>query len=280
MNVGEAKVLAPGYAEAVDILVDRADEVRRTLPERHGVPSVMTRHDLKQRGRVPDRPCDRPVLREDVRHRRAVDAGVAGDSALRRLDAVHAAEVGRYAYRPSTVAARRYRAQVRRDSRSRTAAGASGRAVSVPRVPPRLAQPVLAGADHPLLRCVRLSQDDRPGALDPFHHRGVSLRHVVLEQQRPHGGPDPSRVRRVLDRDGQTVQRAQLVSPDDGRLRLPWPPPSPSPWSAAGTNSAADRACRCARSRARSALPARHVHSRSAPPARSPNNRPALHLPS
>ena len=59
-----------------------------------------------------------------------------------------------------------------------------------------------------------------PGVLDASDHRRIVGRHVVGELHRPAGRSDARRLDGVLHRDGQTVQRTDVVAAGHPRVGL------------------------------------------------------------
>ena len=169
VNRRVAEVSAPAYPESLNAALGRGHEIGNRLPERTDVARVIPRHDLEKQRRVAHRSRHRPLLADEVGDRRRGDARVAGHAALRRLDAVYAVEAGGYANRAAAVSARAKRAQPRRDGRARAAAGAARSALRVPGIARRFAEPVLAGAQQPELRRVRLAQHDGARAQNVLH---------------------------------------------------------------------------------------------------------------
>ena len=60
-----------------------------------------------------------------------------------------------------------------------------------------------------------------PPRTHALHHRGIPFGNAVLEPDRAHGRADARGHLRVLDRDRQPVQGAQLIATQHGRLRGP-----------------------------------------------------------
>jgi hypothetical protein len=69
------------------------------------------------------------------------------------------------------------------------------------------------------LRGVRLSQQDGAGSLRTRNDRRVPLGDAAGEEPGAARGSDASGVERVLDRERDAVQRAELVAAQHGRLR-------------------------------------------------------------
>ena len=66
---------------------------------------------------------------------------------------------------------------------------------------------------------IRLADDERARSLEARDDRGVLVGHEVAEDLRARRRPDPARVDVVLDRDGDAVQRAQMIAGADHGLR-------------------------------------------------------------
>ena len=65
---------------------------------------------------------------------------------------------------------------------------------------------------------IGLPHHDCACSLDTLNHGCVPLWDPVLEQQRPHGGPDAAGVLGVLDSNGQSVQWTKFVAPNQSGL--------------------------------------------------------------
>ena len=138
---------------------------------------------------------------------------------------------------------------------------------SVPRVPPRLAQPVLAGANHPLAP-VRSSfpRMIAPAPLTRSTTAASRSGTLSLNSSDPMVVLIPAVFDVSLIGMGQTVQRAQLVSPDHGGLRLRCGLHSGVPGQQQVRVQLRVEPVDALRSRARSARRARSAPPRSAPP--------------
>ncbi len=163
-------------------------------------------HLVQQRG-VEDGAGDRPRLVEAAGHRH--DA-VAGDTAVRRLDADGPGKRAGLPDRAAGVGADGDRRQPGGHGGGRATAGATGRALGVPRVAARAVRRVLGRRAHGELIEVGLAEDRHAGGAEAGDDGRVVRRHPTLEDPRPAGGGLPDGAEQVLDRDGHTGQRGQL----------------------------------------------------------------------
>src|SRR3989475_380178 len=114
-----------------------------------------------------------------VERAREPEHPVARDEAMRRLQAVDAAERRRPDRRAAGLAAECHRHHAGRHGRGRAARGSAGRVRGVVRVP------CLARRADGELRRDRLAHDHRPGGAQHRHHAGVTRRRAAGAEHRP-----------------------------------------------------------------------------------------------
>ncbi len=193
------RALAGGLGERRPLLVDG-----------RGVARVVPADDVVQHRGVEHRAGDRAGLVEAVGQR---DEAVAGDPAVRRLDADRAGDGAGLADRAAGVGADGQRGLERRDRGRRAAAGAAGDPVEVPRVARRAVRRVLGGGAHGELVHVGLAEDREAGGLEARDDRGVVRRDPALEDPRAARGRQAGGGQHVLDGDRHAVERAQHLAP-------------------------------------------------------------------
>ena len=233
-GIGE---LVGGAAEQVELLtVDRhvrrlepdADPVLRdlTLPRRgeveapgDGIVDVRTREHPEQQLQVFGTPGDR-AEHVDVGVGRptahVIEIAALRDDAVARLEPEHPAAVRRVAHRTADVRAHLEGGEPRRHRRCGTARRAARHVLQVPRVVRRTEDLVERLQVARPARHVRLAEHDGTGVLEPRDGRGVVLRHVVGQLDRAAGRTDTTDLDRVLDGDGQAVQRPARLATRGG----------------------------------------------------------------
>ena len=130
----------------------------------------------------------------------------ARDQAVRRLEAVHAAERRRADDRAGGLAAQRERHHAGGDRGCRAARGAAGRVLGVVRIARLAGREVRALGGH------RLAEDHRAGGAQAFHHDRVVARRAALVQHGAVLGRHVGGVDDVLHADRHAVQRADRLA--------------------------------------------------------------------
>ena len=131
---------------------------------------------------------------------------------MRRLVAVHAAEVCRVADGAADVAADLERDQSCGQCSRSAAGGATHGSFWIPWVPGQAVDVVVALEVNSEERDVGLSQDDGAGFGEAFHRHRVGVRHVIAELRRSAGGDQAGRLEQILDCDRQAVERANRLA--------------------------------------------------------------------
>ena len=147
-----------------------------------------------------------------------VEIASAGDDAVAGLVAEDAAEGGGEADGAADVGADLERGEPGRDGGSGAPGRAAGHAILVPGID-RGAKDFVErlGVARPTGE-IGFAHDNGAGLFDRRHGRGVALRDVIRQLGRPAGRAHALGFERVLDRDGQTVQRSQLLAGRDGGI--------------------------------------------------------------
>jgi hypothetical protein len=136
-----------------------------------------------------------------------LEAGQRDDPGA-RLQAVDAAEARRYADRTDQIRAVLEERHPGGECGGGPAAGATGRALQVPGIPGDAEQLVGGLSEVGQHRGhIRLADEDRPCLPESRHHRRIVAGDVVLERRIAPGRVQPGDVERLLDRNGNTVQR-------------------------------------------------------------------------
>ena len=144
----------------------------------------------------------------------------ARHQAGRRSETRHAAERRRRAQAAAVVGAGGERHLPQSQRRGRAAGGAGAGLGRVERVAGRAVHPVDGVGAGAELGRVGLAQDHAARLADAGHHELVLGRHVVLEQERAEGGPEPRRRLQILHADRQPGEQAHLFTAADGLLDL------------------------------------------------------------
>jgi len=169
----------------------------------------------EQQAQVGDRRRQRTVGGEIHPRRRPV----AGDEAVRRLQPGEAAERGRDADRPATVARRGDRHVAGGQGGGGAAAGAAGRPLRRPRVPRHAIDEVRGEALEAELGDVGLTDDDRPGAPQTRDVQTVARRRRrVGERQRALGAGQSRDIVGLLGQQRQAGERPQALAARRGRI--------------------------------------------------------------
>ena len=134
------------------------------------------------------------------------------DDSVRRLVAVRAAEVSRYADGAAYIAADLQRDKPCGQCSRRAAGGAAHRSVWFPWVPGQTVDVVVGLPVSQEPRDVGLAQDDGAGLAETFHRHRVGVRHVVAELRCSTGGDQAGRLEGILDGDRQTVKRTDRLA--------------------------------------------------------------------
>ena len=74
------------------------------------------------------------------------------------------------------------------------------------------------------LRQIQLAQQHRSGGLQPRHHHGIGIRHIIPSQRRAVSSANPGGIELVFNRHRNAVQRPQIPPGGDlglGRPRRP-----------------------------------------------------------
>ncbi len=141
-----------------------------------------------------------------------IEIAALGHNAEARLQSVHAARVCRHAYRTADVGAELEARESAGDRGRRATRRTARRPVERPRVVRRAEHLVVALQVARPARQVRLGEHDRAGALQPRDRGRVGRRHVIGELDRAASRADALGLDRILDRDRQSVQRAEHLA--------------------------------------------------------------------
>ena len=177
--------------------------------DRRGVHRVVAADDRVQQRRVEHGARARAGLVEAGGQRHEP---VAGDPAIRRLDADRAGDGGGLADRAAGVRADRQRRLVCRDDGAGATTRAAGDAGEVPGVVGGAVGRVLGGGAHRELVHVGLAQDRHTGGLEAAHDGGVVGRQPALEDLGAAGRRQALGDQHVLDGDGHAGEDVQLLA--------------------------------------------------------------------
>ena len=177
---GEVRVVEPGG----DAVLGQARAPRLGSSSRQPIASrsFATREHAERELEVLDRARDRTVHVQVGLGERAGGEGdvpALRDDPVARLVPEHAAPVRGHADRAADVGAELERGEAGRDRGGRTARGAAGRALGVPRIARGAEDLVVALPVAGHVRRVGLAEHDRAGSAQPRDRDGVARRHVL-----------------------------------------------------------------------------------------------------
>ncbi len=199
-----AEIGTEGDAFAAQAGVQQGGIIRRRGLRARMVPRVRPGHDPQHQRGVRHGAGHRPVVRGVV----GVGERPVGHPAVSRLQAKHAAEMRRQPDRARAVAALVQRAESGRRRGTRPGRGSPGAVAVAPRVMRDAGERAVTDRRPAELGRRGLAEHDRPRLRQPRNQRRVLGRNEALAQMRAVFGRNTLGLSRILDRDGNAVQRA------------------------------------------------------------------------
>ncbi len=184
------------------------DEILGRPPRRRRIAPVVPGNRIHHQRRVARAPRQRPHVVQAVSQRKGA---VPAHPPVGRLQPHRTAERGRYPDGAAGIAPHRREDHPRRHRRPGTAARTARNVLRISRVAHR--PEVRIGRRDPIgqLVHVQLAHHHRACFRQPFHHRRIRLRHVVLVELRSAGGADAAGQKQVFVCDGNAVQRSAVA---------------------------------------------------------------------